>query len=451
MSSIRVTTEIPGPKSKALLARKEQSVPRGPASILPIFVSRAEGATIEDVDGNRFLDFAGGIGCVNVGHRPPKVTLAIANQLERFLHTCFTVTPYESYVQLAEILNHNTPGSFPKKTLFVNSGAEAVENAVKIARAYTGRPGLFCFEDAFHGRTLLTLTLTSKTKPYKTGFAPFMPEVYRLPYAYCYRCPFQLSHPDCEVHCADQLEDAFKRYAEAATIAAVIFEPVLGEGGFVVPPRDFFARISETCRRHGILTIADEVQTGFARTGTMFASERFGIEPDLIVTGKSIAGGLPLAAVTGRAEIMDAPIEGSLGGTFGGNPVACEAAVAVWEMLIEEDLPRRAENLGQLFERCTSNWLDRFPIIGDIRGLGAMRAVELVIERETREPAVEETRQILNACFQRGLLVLPAGTYGNVIRFHLPLMATEEQIVEGMAVAEAAFSQVCRRGSAISV
>jgi len=449
MSSIRLITDIPGPKSQELQARRERNVPRGPASVLPIFVARAEGAVIEDVDGNHFLDFAGGIGCVNVGHRPAKVTRAIANQLERFLHTCFTVTPYESYVDLAEILNRNTPGDFPKKTIFVNSGAEGVENAVKIARAYTGRPGLFCFEDAFHGRTLLTLSLTSKTKPYKTGFAPFLADVYRMPYAYCYRCPYEMTYPKCEVHCADQLEDAFKRYAEAETIAAIIFEPVLGEGGFVVPPLNFFARISEICRRHGILVIADEVQTGFARTGTMFASEQYGIEPDLIVTGKSIAAGLPLAAVTGRAEIMDVPIEGSLGGTFGGNPVACEAASAVWEMLVEEDLPRRAKNIGLFFANYTRNWLDRFPIIGDIRGLGAMRAIELVSDRETKEPAAEATRQILNACHQRGLLVLSAGTYSNVIRFHLPLTATDEQLAEGMAVADAAFSQVCQRDTAI--
>ena len=440
MSSIRLVTEIPGPKSKELLLRREQNVPRGPASVLPVFVSRAEGAVLEDVDGNRFLDFAGGIGCVNVGHRPAQVTRAIANQLERFLHCCFSVTPYESYIQLAEILNRNTPGDFAKKTIFVNSGAEAVENAVKIARAYTGRPGVFCFEDGFHGRTLLALTLTSKTIPYKAGFAPFTPEVYRIPYAYCYRCPYRLVHPDCQVHCADHLEDAFKRHAEAETIAAVIFEPVLGEGGFVVPPLDFFARIAEICRRHGILIIADEVQTGFARTGTMFACERFGIEPDIIVTGKSIAGGLPLAAVTGRSEVMDAPIEGALGGTFSGNPLACEAAIAVWETLVKEDLPTRAENIGQLFERYTRSWLDRFPLIGDIRGLGAMRAIELVANRETRQPAKEEATEILNACHQRGLLILPAGTYGNVIRFHLPLTATDEQIEEGMGVADAALT-----------
>ncbi len=361
MSTIRIVTDIPGPKSRALLARQEASTPRGLSKIHPVFVERAEGAIVEDIDGNRYLDFAGGIGCLNVGHRPEAVTQAVARQIERFLHTCFMVTPYESYLRLAEILNRNTPGDFPKKTFFVNSGAEAVENAIKIARAYTGRPGVIAFEDGFHGRTLLALTLTSKTA-YKTGFAPFAPEVYRLPYAYCYRCSYNLTYPDCQLRCARQLEDAFLRYVGAGSIAAVIFEPVIGEGGFIAPPPGFFETVTSICRQHGILLIADEVQTGFARTGAMFACERFGIEPDLIVTGKSIAGGLPLAAITGRAEIMDAPQPGGLGGTFGGNPVSCEAALAVWDVMVKENLPERAEQIGQLFEEFTGEWTERYPL-----------------------------------------------------------------------------------------
>jgi 4-aminobutyrate aminotransferase/(S)-3-amino-2-methylpropionate transaminase len=449
MQSIRIVTEIPGPRSEELLARSERSVPRGPSHVLPVFVARAEGAIVEDVDGNRFLDFAGGIGCVNVGHRPPAVTEAIVAQASRFLHACFTVTPYENYVRLAEILNEKTPGKFPKKTFFVNSGAEAVENAVKIARAYTKRPGIICFEDSFHGRTLLALTLTSKTVPYKAGFGPFAPEVYRIPYGYCYRCSYKLTYPECGLDCAYRLEDAFKRYAEADTIAAVIFEPVLGEGGFVVPPPGYFDIILEICRRHGIVVIADEVQTGFARTGAMFACERFGIEPDIIITGKSIAGGLPLAAVTGRSEIMDAPIPGALGGTFGGNPVACEAALAVWEMLEREALPERAECIGKLFEEYTRTWLDRFPIIGEIRGIGAMRAIELVRDRASREPAKEEAQQVLHACHRQGLLLLSAGTYGNVIRFHLPITAAEEQIKEGLAVVEEALAHCTEKSTSL--
>ncbi|MDX2032645.1 MAG: 4-aminobutyrate--2-oxoglutarate transaminase [Blastocatellia bacterium] len=440
MSSIKLVTAMPGPKSEALLARREAAVARAPVSTMPVFVARAEGAIVEDVDGNRLLDFAGGIGCVNAGHSPAPVVAAIREQAERFLHTCFVVNPYESYIRLAEILNENTPGSFPKKTFLVNSGAEAVENAVKIARAYTKRAGVICFEDAFHGRTLLGMSLTSKTIPYKAGFGPFAPEIYRIPYAYCYRCAYHLQYPSCGLHCADQLEDAFKRYAEAGAIAAVIFEPVLGEGGFVVPPREFGAKIAEICRRHSILVIADEIQTGFARTGTMFACEQFDIEPDLILTGKSIAAGLPIAAVTGRAEVMDAPMPGGLGGTYSGNPLACEAAIATWEAMTAQQLPARSAQIGRLFEEITRDWSERFPLIGDRRGLGAMRAFELVRDRATKTPAREETARILQHCHDRGLIVISAGTYGNVLRLHLPLVASDEQLREGMAILESAFA-----------
>ncbi|MCI0387399.1 MAG: 4-aminobutyrate--2-oxoglutarate transaminase [Acidobacteria bacterium] len=440
ISQIRLVTDIPGPKSREHFAKLDAQTPRGLSRITRVFIERAEGAFVEDVDGNRYLDFAGGIGCVNTGHRPAEVVEASAAQLNRFLHNCFMVTPYESYLRLAEILNQHTPGDFAKKTFFVNSGAEAVENAIKIARSYTGRPGVIAFEDGFHGRTLLALTLTSKTS-YKTGFAPFAPEVYRIPYAYCYRCSYNLTYPDCRLYCANQLEDVFIRYVEAESIAAVIFEPVPGEGGFIVPPRDFLERITEICRRRGILIIADEVQTGFARTGTMFACEQFGIEPDLIVTGKSIAAGLPLAGITGRAEIMDAPASGALGGTFGGNPVACEAAIAAWELLTKLDLPGRAREIGQLFKAYTRDWPERIPLIGEVRGLGAMCAIELVRDRASREPAKDETLAILHACLQRGLILISAGTYGNVIRFHLPLVATDEQIKVGLNILEEVFEE----------
>src|SRR5690349_10636945 len=342
MTSIQLKTSVPGPKSKALGQRRAAAVPRGLSHATPIYVARAEGAMLEDVDGNRFIDLAGGIGCVNMGHRSPGVVKAIHEQTERFLHTCVQVTPYESYVRLAERLNELTPGKFPKKTLFVNTGAEAVENAVKVARAYTKRPGIIAFEDAFHGRTMMTLALTSKTHPYKAGFQPFPGEVYRIPFGYCYRCSYSLKYPSCDIYCARHLEDTFKRVVAAEDVAAVIAEPVLVEGGFVNPPPEFFRIIMEICHRHGVLFIADEVQSGFGRTGKMFASEHYGIEPDLIVTAKSLGGGLPLAAVTGRAEIMDAPGPGGLGGTFAGNPVSCAAANAVLDAFENHDLLARA-------------------------------------------------------------------------------------------------------------
>jgi len=338
MSTIQIRTQIPGPKSKSLSERRSQAVPRGLSLGTPIYVAKAQDAWLEDVDGNRYIDFAGGIGCANAGHRQEAVVDAIRGQLDKFLHTCVQVTPYEGYIRLAERMNQVTPGKFPKKTLFVNSGAEAVENAVKIARAYTKRPAIIAFEDAFHGRTMMTLALTSKTHPYKAGFAPFPGEVYRVPFAYCYRCSYNLKYPSCDLYCARHLEDTFKRVVANEEVAAVIAEPVLGEGGFIAPPPDYFKTLIDLCHKHGILFIADEVQSGFGRTGAMFASERYGIEPDLIVTAKSLGGGLPLAAVTGRAEIMDAPAPGGLGGTFAGNPLSCAAALAVLDLFEKENL-----------------------------------------------------------------------------------------------------------------
>ena len=420
-------------------------MPRGAYNITPLFVARAEGAVIEDVDGNRLIDFGGGIGCLNAGHRSPRVVAALRTQLDRFLHTCFHVTPYESYVKLAERLNTLTPGKFPKKTMFVNSGAEAVENAVKIARCYTKRPAVVCFEDAFHGRTLMTMSLTSKVQPYKSGFGPFVSDVYRVPYAYCYRCAYSLEYPSCEIFCAHHLEDTFKRVVEAESVAAIVAEPVLGEGGFVAPPREFFETLQQVCRRRGILFIADEVQTGFGRTGALFACERYGIEPDILVSAKSLAGGLPLAAVTGRAEIMDSPGVGGLGGTFGGNPMACEAALAALETFEAEDLASRANQLGERFAHRALQWQERWPLVGDVRGMGAMRAIELVRSRDSREPAEEETKQIVRYCYEHGLVVLSAGTYGNVIRLLVPLVIADEQFEEGLQVLEAALAQVCER------
>src|SRR6516164_6235755 len=331
MGAIRLRTAIPGPRSQALHARRERAVPQGLSHATPLYVAKADGALVEDVDGNVLIDLAGGIGCLNVGHRNPTVTLAIHQQVDRFLHTCAQVTPYEDYIALAETMNRITPGEFPKKTFFINTGAEAVENAVKIARAHTKRPAIICFEDAFHGRTLMGMSLTSKTNPYKVGFGPFAPEIYRIPYANCYHCSYGLTYPSCKMTCAHHLEDTFKRVVAADQVAAIIAEPVLGEGGFVVPPKEFFPVLREICDKHGIVLIADEVQSGIGRTGKFFAIEHYGVEPDLISTAKSLGGGLPIAGITGRAEIMDAASPGGLGSTFAGNPAACVAGLAAIE------------------------------------------------------------------------------------------------------------------------
>ena len=424
------------------MQRRNAAVPQGGFHATPVFVAKAEGAILEDVDGNRMIDFAGGIGCLNTGHRAPEVVDAVQQQLERFLHTSFNVVPYESYVRLAEKLNAITPGNFAKKTFFVNSGAEAVENAIKIARSYTKRPAVLCFEDAFHGRTYMAMAVTSKTHPYKAGFEPFPGDVYRVPFAYCYRCSYSLTYPSCEVHCAKHIEDTFKRVVAAESVAAVIVEPIMGEGGFITPPQEFFPILAETCRKHGILLIADEVQTGFARTGATFACERFGLVPDLLVTAKSLSGGLPLAAVTGRSEIMDTPGVGAIGGTFGGNPAACEAALAVLDIMEKQDLNRRANQLGERFRKRAAKWQADWDLVGEVRGLGAMQALELVRDRATRQPADTETKQISQYCYEHGLVTITAGSYGNVIRLLVPLVITDAQMEEGLDVLEAAIAHV---------
>jgi len=442
MKTINLKTAVPGPKSQALMARREAAIPRGPYHATPIFTARSEGAVIEDVDGNRYLDFAGGIGCLNTGHRAQEIDSAIRAQLEKYLHLCFSVTPYEGYVAVAEKLNALTPGKFPKKTLLVNSGAEALENAVKIARAYTRRPAVIAFNDAFHGRTMMTLALTSKTHPYKAGFEPFPGDVYRIPYAYCYRCSYGLTYPSCKVACASALEDAFKRLVSAESVAAVIAEPVLGEGGFVAPPKEFFSTIQGICRKHGILFIADEVQSGIARTGKYFAIEHYGVEPDLITSAKSLGGGLPLAAVTGRAEIMDAAGVGGLGGTFGGNPLACASALAALDIIEKQGLLARSTHLGRKFEERGKLWQQQFSIIGEVRGLGGMCAIELVKDLGTREPASEATKKIAQFCYEHGLITITAGTYGNVMRILVPLVVTDDQFDEGLDVLESALAHV---------
>jgi 4-aminobutyrate aminotransferase / (S)-3-amino-2-methylpropionate transaminase / 5-aminovalerate transaminase len=450
MKTIQVRTEIPGPKSKALLARREEAIPRGPQLVTSIFAAKAEGAWIEDVDGNRYLDFAGGIGCLNVGHRAPRVEKAVREQLDKFLHLCFGVTPYESYIALAEKLNALAPIRGPKKTMFINSGAEAVENAIKIARAYTKRPAVICFEDAFHGRTLLTMSLTSKIVPYKAGFAPFAPEVYRVPYAYCYRCSYTKTYPSCDTFCARHLEDTFRRVVEPGSVAAIIAEPVLGEGGFVVPPKEFFPILREICDKHGIVLIADEVQSGIGRTGKMFAIEHYGIEPDLIATAKSLGGGLPIAGVTGRAEIMDAANPGGLGSTFAGNPAACVAALAALETLEKDGLLARSTAIGKRFTDRVNVWKKRWPLIGEVRALGGMCAFEMVRDPETREPAGTETKELGRYAYEHGLITITAGTLGNVMRILVPLVVTDEQFDEAMDVLEAGLAHVTEKKQPIA-
>ena len=422
--------------NQELLEERERHIPRGPFNVTPLFVSEAKGAVLQDVEGNRYIDFAGGIGVVNVGHCADEVVAAIKDQAEKYIHTCFHVVMYEPYLALAKRLNEITPGNFEKKTMFVNSGAEGVENAVKVARSYTKRDAIICFEHAFHGRTLLALSLTSKMKPYKFGFGPFVPEIYRIPYAYCYRCPFGEVYPSCEVHCADHLKEVFHTYVSAENIAALIVEPVLGEGGFAIPPKEFFPKLKKICEDNGVVFIADEVQTGFARTGKMFAMEHFKVEPDIVVTGKSLAAGLPLSGVTGRSEMMDTPQVGGLGGTFGGNPLACRAALAVFDIIQEKNLLSRAEEIGRKVLQSLKQMQEKYSLIGDVRGLGAMVAMELVRDRKSKEPATDETKLLVKKCYEKGLILIPAGTYNNIIRILMPLVITDEELEEGLSILE---------------
>jgi 4-aminobutyrate aminotransferase/(S)-3-amino-2-methylpropionate transaminase len=440
MADIRLITELPGPQSRALMARRVQAVPRGVYASTPLYVRHAEGAMLEDVDGNRLIDMGGGIGCANVGHRHPGVVAALRAQIDAFLHVCFQVTGYESYVALAEKLNELTPGSFAKKTFFVNSGAEAVENAVKIARAFTGRPAVLSVEDGFHGRTMLGMSLTSKTHPYKEGFGPFMPDVYRIPFGVPAHARLSQRGAMSEGQVAEMMDQTFRRVVAAESIAAVVVEPILGEGGFVVPPAGFLPALAKICRERGIVFVADEVQTGFGRTGELFACTHFGIEPDLLITAKSLGGGLPLAAITGRAEIMDAPGPGGLGGTFGGNPASCAAALAVIEAFADGQLLARGRWLGEQFQERARAWQRQHSFIGDVRGVGAMQAMEFVDSKGM--PWAAAAKKLTQHCLHHGVLLLNAGTYDNIIRLLMPLTITDAQYSEALQVLEAGLSAV---------
>ena len=429
--SIVLKTAVPGPTSIELAARKERVVADAKSLWMPFFVAEGRGALLTDVDGNTFIDFAGGIGCLNVGHSHPRVTAAVVEAAQRFLHTDFTIVPYEVYVELAERLLARTPISGPLKAVFFNSGAEAVENAVKIAKAFTGRPAVIAYDAAFHGRTHMAMSLTSKVRPYKAGFGPFAPEVYRVEFPNERR----LGPDAAEIALADLRRALTTRVAPDA-VAAVIIEPVQGEGGFVPASRAYFEGLREICDEHGIVLIADEVQSGYGRTGRMFAMEHFGVEPDLITVAKSIAGGMPISGVVGRAEIMDAPGDSQIGGTYVGNPVACAAAVAVLDVIEEERLLERGLALGETMRRRFETMQAGNPHIADVRGLGAMLGVEFV--DEAGEPSAEIASRVVQGSMERGLILLKAGVAGNVIRTLVPLVITDEQLDEALDVFGAA-------------
>ena len=433
--TIEIRTEIPGPRSRAIAEREERAIARPLLVHLPIFAERAENATITDVDGNVFVDFAGGVGVVNAGHAHPRIVEAVVEQAARFLHTDFTVVPYEAAVSLAERLCALAPISGETRAAFFNAGTEAVENAVKLARLHTGRPGVIAFEGAFHGRTLLSMTMTSKFHPYKTGMGPYAPEVYRAPY------PDEYRGPDAAEALA-RLERLFETHVAPEHVAAIVIEPQLGEGGFVPAPRAYMEGLRAICDRHGIVFVADEVQTGFGRTGHMFAMEHFGVEPDLMTVAKSIAAGLPLSGVIGRAEIMDGAHAGAIGGTYIGNPVAQAAALAVLDVFEEEDLVARGVVVGSRIRERMLDWQQRLPTIGDVRGLGATLAIELVTDPATKEPAPDQARAVIDAALQRGLILLKAGVHGNCIRVLCPLTIEDHELDEALGAWEEALETV---------
>jgi 4-aminobutyrate aminotransferase/(S)-3-amino-2-methylpropionate transaminase len=433
--SIDLRTALPGPRSQEILARKRAAVAGPLGATFPIVAADARGATLTDVDGNTFIDFTGGVGCLNVGHSHPRVVAAAHAQLERFAHTDFTIVPYEPYVALAERLVARAPIGGPAKAAFFNAGTEAVENAVKFARAYTKRPAVIAFEGGFHGRTLLSLSLTSKTHPYKAGLGPFSPEVYRVPFANDYR------GPDTKTALA-ALEQALVTQVAAETVAAIVIEPVQGEGGFVVAAPEFLAGVRRICDDNGIVLVVDEVQTGFGRTGRLFAIEHYDVEPDLITIAKSVAAGLPLSGVIGKAEIMDAPGPNAIGGTYVGNPVAQAAGLAVLDVIDEEGLVERAAAIGEVMRARMQDWHSRFHEVGDVRGLGAMLAIELVHDRESKDPAPELVAGVCEEAFRNGLLLLSAGIYSNVVRVLVPLTIRDGELDEALEVWERALEHV---------
>ncbi len=444
--NIILKTKIPGPKSVALMKRKMSAISDGMPLAIPLFAASAKGALVTDVDGNTFIDFSGGVSATNSGHCNSKIISAVKKQADRFLHTCFSIVGYKSYIEVCERLNKITPGRFKKKSLLFNAGAEAVENAVKIARKYTKRQAVVSFEEGFHGRTLMTLSLTGKVKPYKFGFGPFAPETYKLHYPYVYRRPLQMDEEEYVDYLLEYIDhDFFKGVVAPENIACVVMEPVTGEGGFIVPPKRYVQELYKRCKEEGIIFIADEIQTGFGRTGKLFATEHFDIEPDLLTTAKSLSNGMPLSGVTGKAEIMDSVQEGGMGGTFSGNPLSCEAAKAAIDFIMKEKLWKNAERIGQVVEKRFDGFKEDYPFIGDARGLGAMRAIELVKNKISKEADKERTELIAKYAYQNGLLLLSAGLLGNDIRTLMPLTISDAELKEGLDVIERSLQLIRKR------
>ncbi|KTD12033.1 4-aminobutyrate aminotransferase [Legionella gratiana] len=432
MNQIDIKTQIPGPKSQILMEQRYKHVARGPFHATPIFVERAKGSFVEDVDGNVFLDFSSGIGVVNTGHCPDAVVNAIKAQAEKFIHTSFNILPYEGYINVCEKLNYHTPGSFEKKSILLNSGAEAVENAIKIARAYTGKQAVICFDHAYHGRTYMAMALTAKNKPYKHGFGPFLSEVHRAPFPYEYRWKGK----NCVEECFNDFSELANFRVGVENIAAVILEPVLGEGGFLPFPAPFLQKLREFCTENKIVFIADEIQSGFGRTGTIFAMKTLAVDPDLTVSAKGLGGGTVIAAVTGKAEIMDAAMVGGLGGTFGGNPLSCAAALEVFKIFEEGRLLKNVANLSKVFHSKLSGFKEKYKIVGDVRGLGVMQAIELVNDISTKEPNKVAADKLARFCLERGLIILSCGIYGNIIRLLMPLSTDVNDLEIGLSIIE---------------
>lgn len=433
-----VKTNLPGPKAKEILDRRHNIVPGGVSYGVPTFVDTAKGALLKDVDGNQFIDFAGAIGVNNVGHSHDNVVSALQDQAEKYIHTGFNVMMYDPYIEFAEKLAELAPGSFDKKVMFLNSGAEANENAIKVARKYTGRQAVVSFTGGFHGRTLMTMSMTAKVKPYKFEYGPFAPEVYHAPFPYNYRRPESMSEEAYADYLLQQVEDFFITEIDPSQVAAFIMEPVQGESGFIIPNKKFVQGVHELCKQHGILFIADEIQTGFGRTGKYFAMEHFGVEPDLVTVSKSMAAGLPISGVIGRKEVMDGTGAGELGGTYCGSPLGCRAGLAVLEVMEEENLNDRGVAIGQKVMEKFSSMYDRFDAIGDYRGLGAMCALEFVKDRSSKKPDKEMAPRVLKEARERGLIALKAGVYDNVVRLLMPLVITDEQLEEGLDILEEA-------------
>ncbi|MCD6346493.1 MAG: 4-aminobutyrate--2-oxoglutarate transaminase [Bacteroidales bacterium] len=437
----KLVTNIPGPKSSELIEIRNENVPVGVSSYAPVFAKSAKGALVEDVDGNVFLDFVGGIGVMNIGHSNPEVIEAIKEQVDKYVHTSINVVHYEQYIRLAEKINKIMPGDHKKKTMFVNSGAEAVENAIKIARKYTRRTEIVTFTGAFHGRTLLTMSLTSKVKPYKFGFGPFAPGVHRAIFPYIYRTPAGIAQDNLTDYYIALLNDFFLEEVAPDEVAAIIIEPVQGEAGFVVPPKNYITALRKICDDNGILLICDEVQTGFCRTGKFFAHEYWDVLPDIVTTAKSIGGGLPLSGVTAKAEIMEASHAGGIGGTYCGNPVATAAALKIIEIMERDNYVGKAIHIGEVVMKRFNEMKDNYAIIGDVRGQGAMLAIEFVKDRTTKEANKEVVNMIIKECWEHGLIILNAGVRGNIIRTLMPLIITDEQLEIGLQILEDAIKK----------